>query len=323
MSKTTDQDAVEEFKSLDMHLTKALLLSILSTRTKKRSSSSPKNGTFDNRAGNDFENHESQLSTKLQHLQSVISILGSLQSDRIDGTINSTKLKIGAISHMDSRGGLSQNSHSVLAKAGVAPSHRYVRDLIHRLNSVLVFEDVLPSPPANYNYQAAITFDNADFRLYANCVNLIVSAQIGIGLEKDADTKLINEQFMSGLPIPTTDMLKDIIPNKHDDAEAQKYDDYQSLYTLQCALMICIHEEDDDAGMAQDGVTSSSSNGDDEDTPSSNWSEEDIKGLHQRSQEFIVGKDDGARRSKTKAPMLSGINDVIQGASSKSSELLM
>jgi len=93
MRKTTDQDTT--FKSLDMHLTKTLLLSNLITRTQKRNSSSPKNGNFDNRAGSDFEHQPSQLSTKLlKHLHSFISILGSLQSDHIDGSINRMKLKL-------------------------------------------------------------------------------------------------------------------------------------------------------------------------------------------------------------------------------------
>jgi len=87
----------------------------------------------------------------------------------------------------------------------------------------MVFENVCPSsPPVNLNYQEAITFDNADFRLYATRFNLIVPAKIGIDLERYVDTKLINKQFMPGLEIPSaTNMLKDILPNKYDDAEAQ------------------------------------------------------------------------------------------------------
>jgi len=146
----------------------------------------------------------------------------------------------------------------------------------------------------NFNYQEAITFDNADFRLYANCGNLIVSAKIGVGLERDADTKIINELFMSGFEIPSFDRLKDVLPNKYDDSEAQKYDNYQSLYTLQRAFQIIFHEDAEfransqDTRMAQDRDASGSSNENDdlaeetanEAAPQSSRSKEEIEALY-------------------------------------------
>ena len=160
------------------------------------------------------------------------------QSAKISGTLSSyMKVALGINLFLNSNGGLSGECSKHVSDTGLSASESTVRSQVRHLSENIHLENIMDPPPKGYNYIVGLTSDNADFHLYAKNVSLIAAGRICLGLEKEKDTKAINNHFLEGLPKPSNLFLQQVLPTKDEDRYANNFMLNQTLGIMLTCIM--------------------------------------------------------------------------------------
>ena len=235
MTDSENTSLLDDFEASSRnYYAKLFLSSVMDTRLEKRDKRNPKAALFDNRGHSRFINNRALLKTKYTNLLGAMSCMTTSQSEKISGTMSSyMKVALGINLFLDSNGGLSGECSKNISNTGISASESTVRSQVRHLSENVHLENIMDPPPKGYNYIVGLTLDNADFRLYAKNVSLIAAGRVCLGLEKEEDTKAINDHFLAG-PNPQTRFY-----NRY--FQPKRKIDMQKISCLTKHLVLCCH----------------------------------------------------------------------------------
>ena len=234
LSKHASTDKLEQFANLDCDLTKVFLYSIMTTSLKKSQKFDPKASLFDDHNIDLFEiDGRAKLEKKLDKLLTTISCLHASQTNSAKG-FGRLKLIRGLLLYIDRKGGVSEKMMQELSSAGLSMASGTLRDFVQNIAGKINPNDLRQTPSIEDLIAWLIyTFDNADFRLYAKVVSMIVGGTILGGYETKEENGLMNKEYIKDLPIPDENKdMATVLPSEHDDMVAQEGIDLQNIQAL-------------------------------------------------------------------------------------------
>ena len=95
--------------------------------------------------------------------------------------------------------GTSDQLLNQLAREGVCRPDMVIRVWIQKLAEAIDPLNCRSPPPDGSSHVLAWTADNADYHLFQKCVSVIPVANILLGIESQADTVHLNENYIKGL----------------------------------------------------------------------------------------------------------------------------
>lgn len=264
---------LQQFQDYNCDITQTFLLSVALTRLKKGKSDDPRRAFFDGR-GHKQLNKDASLNKCVAKILTAMTSMHLAQSrdTQVSGP-GATAIWHGLSLLLDGKG-VNEKLLARFATEGISANANRLRDCLVAASSIIDTLDVRLPPPPGFMYHSIVSADNADTHVFASVISCIPIGDMVGGLETVEDAEHFDEHYISGLPLPSEEMAKMVLPTEADDEVAKKTILHQNILALINAMQLAVQHPLDSSDLC---VVDNASE----------WSEGDMVGFKHRHMERV------------------------------------